>query len=65
MSDEAVPLRAEDVTVNADGSLVLVRCPTCGSTDDLWLLACAPGYTWAYVNGCGCAGFVYRKYEEN
>lgn len=38
-------------------------CPAedCKNTEDLWLMECAPGYTWAYVNGCGHWGFIYRE----
>lgn len=41
----------------------LKACPSCGKTDDLWLMECAPGHTWTYANGCGCFGFIMRKLD--
>ncbi len=45
------------------GSPVMEKCPAegCGHTEDLWLMECAPGHTWVYVNGCGHWGFIYRQ----
>lgn len=41
-------------------------CPAvdCKNTEDLWLMECAPGYTWAYVNGCGHWGFIQRRRDD-
>jgi hypothetical protein len=53
MADEAVIWLHDGPQLNA--------CPSCGSTKDLWLMECAPGWTWTFVNGCGCWGFIHRK----
>lgn len=56
---------AELPAIEVDGEPAMNACPLCGNTDDLWLMECAPGYTWTFVNGCGCFGFFYCKPDPN
>jgi hypothetical protein len=38
-------------------------CPAdeCDATEGLWVMECAPGHTWMFVNDCGHWGFIHKK----
>lgn len=52
----------QELAVDDDGAPVLTACVAegCEEADDLWLMECAPGNRWMFVNGCGHFGFIYR-----
>jgi hypothetical protein len=64
---DIVPRQTTVLERDETGQMYQTRCPVdgCKSTD-LWLMECAPGYTWAYVNQpCGHWGFLQRRQENN
>jgi hypothetical protein len=55
-----------EIEHKSPGELLADVCPVggCENTEDLWVMECAPGYTWTFVNGCGHWGFIYRKTDD-
>jgi hypothetical protein len=55
-----------DFEPSEEGNPVMERCPAenCVATEGLWLMECAPGRTWTFVNDCGHWGFIHAKPVE-